>query len=704
MKKFFNITLLLGITLTSFAQQSNNGKQPLFSSCQDNQNSSCFYNTIQDYVFHNFVVPDSLANGKYKGTIHALIQSDTLGRFSTLYVTSDNKQLDKETVRVIESLPKVTPVIYDGRPTYSKFSIKINIPLEQYVPAEEHAVMYVGNDVKAKQKSTYTTDRKDLNEVNGLVEKPYKNAQFKSHLNIPFSHAYYANFDAYINQVGANAHTAAKPLNYAEVAKYYDFEKAQSSISKNKTSWWGRKLWDENLVAIQGENYWFTLNPVFDIRVGKDFNSDSKSTYVNTRALNVQGGLGKQINFTATVFESQGRFADYYNDYARSLKPSGGNPAVIPGIGIAKEFKTDGFDFPSADANISYTPSEIFNLQLGYGRNFIGDGYRSLILGDASSPYPYFKLNTTFWKIKYTNTYTWLKDIRPEVTEDKTYATKFMANHYLSWNVTNRWNLGFFETVIWSNTNDRGFDANFINPIIFYRSVEFSSSSKSGNAALGLTSKYKFTKNFNMYGQLFLDELSVKDFTGGEKSWKNKYAYQIGAKYYDAFQVKNLTLQLEYNYVRPYTYSHSEVLTNYGHNNQSLGHLWGSNFKELVAIARYTKGRVFADAKLIYGTKGLDFNDVSNTYNYGGNIYLSYDDQRYQDINVAVGQGNKTKIINGELQAGYLINPNMNLKLFGSYVYRNFKPTVETPNVVSSQTNWLSIGIRSDLFNMYSDF
>ncbi|MBQ0118084.1 MAG: gliding motility protein RemB, partial [Flavobacterium sp.] len=92
------------------------------------------------------------------------------------------------------------------------------------------------------------------------------------------------------------------------------------------------------------------------------------------------------------------------------------------------------------------------------------------------------------------------------------------------------------------------------------------------------------------------------------------------------------------------------------------------------------------------------------TYNYGGNIYLSYDDQRYQDINDAVGQGNKTKIINGELQAGYLINPNMNLKLFGSYVYRNFKPTVETPNVVPSQTNWLSIGIRSDLFNMYSDF
>jgi hypothetical protein len=44
----------------------------------------------------------------------------------------------------------------------------------------------------------------------------------------------------------------------------------------------------------------------------------------------------------------------------------------------------------------------------------------------------------------------WLKDVRPEVTLERTYATKFMANHYLSWNVSNRLNLGFFESVIWT--------------------------------------------------------------------------------------------------------------------------------------------------------------------------------------------------------------------------------------------------------------
>jgi hypothetical protein len=53
----------------------------------------------------------------------------------------------------------------------------------------------------------------------------------------------------------------------------------------------------------------------------------------------------------------------------------------------------------------------------------------------------------------------------------------------------------------------------------------------------------------------------------------------MGVKYYNAFHIDNLLLQLEYNHVRPYVYSHSVPITNYGHNNQSIGHQWGGNFK-----------------------------------------------------------------------------------------------------------------------------
>ena len=547
-------------------------------------------------------------------------------------------------------------------------------------------------------------DNKPLTELDSITFQKFENPQFQSHLSIPFSHSYYSHFDDEMNKVGANNHTGSKPYTYVEVAKYYDLTAENQKLLKNIKGWWGRKLWNEYLAETQGDGYWFTLTPIYDFQLGKSQSLTPNNTFVNTRGIQFNGGLGKELNFTTTVFESQGNFADYYNRYAESIKPDGGNPAIIPGIGIAKEFGTHGYDFPMADANLAYTPSKFINMNLGYGRNFIGDGYRSLLFGDGASPYPYFKLNTTFWKIKYTNLYTWLKDVRPEVALDKTYATKYVASHYLSLNVTNRWNLGLFESVVWTNSNNRGFDMSFINPIIFYRAVEFASSARSGNALLGLTSKYKWNNQLNFYGQFLIDEFSVNDVKAGNNSWKNKFGYQIGAKYYNAFHIKNLLLQAEFNHVRPYVYSHSDPITNYGHNNQSLGHPWGGNFQELIGVARYHHGRYFVDAKITMGIRGLDYDTVDNNFNYGGNIYKSYLDNRPLDTGVTVGQGNKTKIFIADIQAGYLINPTTNMKLFGSLIYRKFNPTTETATVFKENTTWFSIGIRSDIFNWYFDY
>ena len=201
-----------------------------------------------------------------------------------------------------------------------------------------------------------------------------------------------------------------------------------------------------------------------------------------------------------------------------------------------------------------------------------------------------------------------------------------------------------------------------------------------------------------------LDEFSLEAVKAGNKSWKNKYAYQLGAKYYNAFNIKNLMLQVEYNHVRPYVYSHSDPITNYGHNNQSLGHQWGGNFKEFIAIARYHHGRYFADAKVTVGERGLDFNNTTDNFNYGSNIYLSYNDNRPYDIGVNIGQGNKTSIFITDLQAGYLINPATNMKLFGSFIYRNFNPTTETATAIKESTTWFSVGLRCDIFNWYFDY
>lgn len=701
MKNLLTVAFLL-ISIFTFQAQTTIGDReqfPVFPACEGLQSKNleaCFYNQLQDFVFDNFKVPQEITAKNYQGNVIVLFEVDTVGAFKVQYVDAVEASLVDESKRVFASIPKVKPATYNGNPTYAKYTIKIAIPL-----VKQDSIN--ANPVAEKTNSVFRDRKKELTEFDSIIYQKFNNPQLKSNLNIPFSHSMYAQFDRALNQVGANNHTASKPYSYAEVSKYYDLEEANQLLMKEKKSYAGRKLWNENFVQIQGDGYWFTVNPIFDLRAGKSSDLDA-STFVNTRGIQVQGEIGKELSFTATIFESQGRFGGYYNDYIETLAPSGGNPAIIPGIGISKRFKEDAYDFPLAEANITYTPSKFINLQLGYGRNFIGDGYRSLLEGDGASPYPFFKINTNFWKIKYTNTYMWLKDVRPDVTVDGTYATKFMANHYLSYNVTKRWNIGLFESVVWSNQNDRGFDASFINPIIFYRAVEFSSSSKSGNAILGLTSKYKFSNQVQGYGQLIVDEFSVGDMSGGENSWKNKFGYQLGAKYFDAFNIDNLLLQLEYNHVRPYVYSHSNPLTNYAHSNQSMGHQWGGNFKEFIAIARYFKGRWFADAKLTYGQRGLDFDTAENSFNYGGNIYKDYDIDRPFDTGVAPGQGNKTTILIADLQAGYLVNPATNLKLFGSLIYRNFDPTVTTAKDFKQNTTWFSLGFRADIFNWYMDY
>tara|TARA_R110002050_G_scaffold57866_1_gene130111 strand:- start:13878 stop:15977 length:2100 start_codon:yes stop_codon:yes gene_type:complete len=694
------IVLLLFLVQYNIYAQSNSyyEKPPVFSNCESvaiDSLQNCFDQNVFTHIYENFNVPEKVLNENYKGQIVVLFEVDTLGQFRVIYIDAMYDELKTEVKRVFLSFSKIKPATYNGRKTYKQYSIPIKIPLvDQTVITQDLAKEKDVSKLEQQAKAEFDKVNDDL--------KVFENEAYNSQLNIQFTHSDYSRFDRQMNLIGTNSHTASKPFVYEEVSKYYDFKAENKKLLKETDTWGGRKLWNEHLVQLQGKDYWFTIDPIFDLEIGKDTDADFNTTYNNTRGFLVQGGLGKKFNFYASVFESQGRFAQYVNDYAESLKAFGPDPAIIPGRGIAKRFKTDSYDYPVAEAYLSYAPAKFINIQFGHGKNFIGDGYRSLLLSDVASPHPFLKLNTKFWKIKYTNTWMWLKDVRPEVENGKAFLTKYIANHYLSWNVSKRLNIGLFESVLWTNSNDRGFDVNYLNPIIFYRAIEFETGQGAGNAILGASGKYKWNDNVNLYSQFILDEFSLSDIKGGEKSWKNKFGYQIGIKYFNAFKVDNLMLQFEYNRVRPFTYSHNTIVLNYAHNNQSMAHLWGANFSEAILIGRYNYKRWYADAKLIFGVRGLDFNDGTDNFSYGGDIYRDYNDRPF-DTGVEVGQGNKTKVFHGNLQAGYIVNLASNLKIFTDITVRNFNPEATTTTTFKNNTVWFNFGIRTDLFNWYFD-
>ncbi len=708
MKHLITLFLLL-CCVSIFAQTSVNSfeKFPVFDECESSsyENSeTCFYTQFQQKVYDTFLTPTIVDEESYQGVMNVFFEVNTLGEFKVLYVDAVYQELKDEAKRTIEALKNVTPATYGGNATFVQFTIPLQIPLT--APASEAAPIQKENLISPTSENVNTQNLVTLDpvvqEYDAIKNLPFEEQQYTSNINIPLSHQEYSRFDAAMNRVGTNNHTAQKPYIYSEVNRYYNFRSKIDSLKFNRSSWFGKKLWNENMVRIQGEDYWLTLDPGVDLQIGKD-TGDDINTYNNTRLVRLQGGLGKNISFDAVVYESQGRFAGYFNRFAESRAPAGGNPAIIPGQGIAKEFRTDSFDYPVATGVISYSPTKWFNVQLGHGKNFIGDGYRSLLLSDNASPYPFLKLNTTFWKIKYTNTWMSLRDVRPEVTEGGSFRTKFVANHYLSYNVSKRLNIGLFESVIWENDNDRGFDFNYINPVIFYRAIEFSTGSRGGNAIIGLSSKYKFTDKVNAYGQLVIDEFSSSDVLGGEGSYKNKTGYQLGVKYYEPFKVKNLMVQLEYNRVRPYTYSHNTITLNYGHNNQSLAHTLGANFSEAIGIVRYQNKRIFGDLKIIIANRGLEFDEDTDTQFYGGDIYGT-EDNRPQDTGNELAQGNTSDFFHTELTGGYVVNPTTNLKIYASLIYRKLDTEIQQTNFFDENTTWVNFGVRTDLFNWYNDF
>jgi hypothetical protein len=694
--------LFLSLGFFGWAQNSSATfeKYPVFPECDNlaiQDLEACFNSTLHSKIITAFNLPLEVEQDKYEGTVSILFEVTEDGTFNVLFVDATYQSLKDEVIRVFGTLPQITPATYSGNSTYMQFEMPLSIPLK---PQSGAIVSTDGRVPPARQENSFVNDASQ--EFAEIKEQPYANQAYRSPINIPLSHHEYARFDAALNQIGANTHTAQKPFIYSEVNQYYDFETHYRSLTWDKTSWFGRKLWNEHLVQFSGEDYWVTLDLGVDLQAGRDTDANI-GTYNNTRLAYVQGGLGNSFAFFAAVYESQGRFADYFNRYAESIAPDGGNPGIIPARGIAKRFRDDSYDYPVATGHISYTPSKYFNFQLGHGKTFLGDGYRSLLMSDNASPYPFFRINTTFWKLKYTNTWMSLRDVRPEVTADGSFRTKYMANHYLSYNVTKRLNIGLFESVIWENDNDRGFDFNYVNPVIFYRAIEFSTGSRGGNALIGLSAKYKFTDRINAYGQLIIDEFSSSDVFGGEGSYKNKTGYQLGVKYYDAFGLKDLYLQAEYNRVRPYTFSHNTVVLNYGHANQPLAHTLGANFSEFIAIARYNYGRIFANAKVVVAKRGLEFNTPEDSFFYGGSIYGT-EDERISDLNNEVGQGNTTDFLHAEVQAGFIVNPATNLKLYASVILRDFNPEVDTPTVFENQTTWVNFGLRTDLFNWYYDF
>ncbi len=428
------------------------------------------------------------------------------------------------------------------------------------------------------------------------------------------------------------------------------------------------------------------IAPVVDFITGFEHGTNNFIGY-GAAGASISGSTKTKFAFNLQIIYFSALYTDAYHQIADSNN-------VIPHLGTFHKlgkFRST-FFFPFY---FNYRPTSNFIFQVGYGKHFIGDGYRSLFLSTNSNNHFYSQIAANFWKIKYIARLSFLQDAGIESKKSE-LKQNYSATHFLSYNISKRLNINLFETVIWHSRDSvgfRGLDANYLNPAVFYRPVEFSLGSPD-NVLLGIGFKLRLWNETNLYGQFLLDEFLLAEIKARNKWWANKFAVQIGMRQANLLNINGLSILAECNIVRPYTYSHINTYENYGSFHQPLAHPFGANFKELVLVLNYEAKRLKYNLKCIIADYGIDNDSIS----YGMDIYKSYN-MRNSDYGIEIGQGTNVKNFYSELSVNYLIsNVYKYYAVAGIYFEQKLFPAENKTNV------GIYIGFRNALFSeQYSE-
>jgi len=522
--------------------------------------------------------------------------------------------------------------------------------------------------------------------------------------------------DIRYNKILPVAHSGLKPYNRTSVAQFAE-SMYNSNIELSKADMYNLKyLLNDNaewvdsfntankpllkyfyrekasLVHIDTKPFSLRLNPVVDFEYGAEFGQ--KPLYTSSKGFELRATLMKKLSLYTFLTDNQTRLPSFMrtgaikNDYQN-----------LPEQAYWKEFKDDGQDYFKARGYLNFNVLKHIDVQFGYDKQFIGNGYRSMYLSDNAAPFLFLKTNLKVWKINYQS--IWGEMIgQYKRGADRLLDKKYAVFHHLNFNVFPWLDLGVFEGVTLTRSNQ--FEWHYLIPIIFYRSIEQNLGSPD-NSVIGFDYKANFLRHFQLYGQFVIDEFNFGHLTAGDKWWANKFGIQQGLKYIDVANVPNLDMQLEFNMVMPYTFTHNsntgKQIANYTHYNQALAHPLGANFTEFVALVNYQPEKLPAlnlSLKYINATVGKDSvkanGDLSH---YGSNIFKGTNGNIVErEFGNELLQGDKTKISMVQFNATYEFWHNM----FG-VLKVGTRSSSNISNPKSTTSTWVSLGVRINASN-----
>ncbi len=410
----------------------------------------------------------------------------------------------------------------------------------------------------------------------------------------------------------------------------------------------------ESLVAIDGDGYAVRLQPLAYLSAGatrltsRDSSDGSQTTWQNTRGVRASGHVGP-IYFESRLEENQ-RLPER-NEFALGSAPR---------YNFVKQKDGRTYDYFLASGVIGYS-SKFFDIRFGRDRAHWGMGEGTLTLSDYAAPFDQFQIRTRFWRLQYTNLYA--RRIRPFERGRQTarvFPQNWMVMHQLAIDLPGRVQLAFDEITLFAEdsvgASRAGFELSYLNPVIFYRSIEGDIGSPD-NVLLAGSVAWNPVDGYRLYTQFLIDELRLSEV--GNDWWGNKWGYLLGLQVADpgwgSYRIRGLDFRMEYTRQRPYLYSHRSESTAFVHSGDTLGHPAGPNSWDLSTFTRYVPHpRLEIGLTTAFTRRGRN----TATENFGADPRVSYD-TRVADFGIVTLQGIRQNQLLLEGHAGYEVLPSL---------------------------------------------
>ena len=310
-----------------------------------------------------------------------------------------------------------------------------------------------------------------------------------------------------------------------------------------------------------------------------------------------------------------------------------------PVLASTRKFVSEGSKtFDSFEGYINYATSSNW-LDLTFGRTplRIGTGFLdNLVLSNTNSaPFDFIKFDIKYKKIKYTFFHSSIVGHDSLGTQ---LSSKYQVFHRVELGPffkNNILKLGFSEMLLYSNVP---INLTFLNPLSFITSADLNTElpgKNTNNTLIALDVQVFLVKKLAIQGTWLIDDMNFSTIGKKDKtSDDNKFGFQGGVNWQDAFTVKNMSFTYEFTHIDPFVYSHRDINNSYTNWDLPIGAALNPNSDEHAFKVSYDFGsRLNIAITYKLQRTGLNYDSAGILINVGSNILNgSGDNLRYNQF------------------------------------------------------------------------